>query len=212
MAGAPSSTWRRWRSKTALLLALAMLTSTLPGVALESAYAMGAGSVSDVSVLVTPDVAGVSAAAYTINFKASATGALVANSGTITVTATPGTKLSNCALVTDLVTHTSVDSCGGDAPPAATMTITTEVAIGAGDGVQMVFDGVTNATTVGTTLLLSLPRRTRPVTAGTLWCRGGAVSKLSVSVAPDVAGASGAAYTINFKASATGPWWLAQGP
>jgi hypothetical protein len=205
MADAPSSKWRRWRSKTALLLGLAMLTSALPGVALESAGATGRGSVSAVSVSVTPDVVGVSEAAYTINFKASATGALVDNSGTITVTAAPGTKLSNCALVTDLVTHSSVDSCAGDAPPAATMTITTQAAIGAGDGVQMVFDGVTNATTVGPHVL-AVSTSADAASSGryVLVARGGAVSKLSVSVAPDVAGASGAAYTINFKASATG--------
>ena len=205
MANTPSSKWCRWRWKTALLLALAMLTSTLPGVALESAYAMGGGTVSDVSISVTPDVAGVSGAAYAINFKASATGALGANSGTITVTAAPGTKLSNCALVTNLVTHSSVDSCGGDAPPAATMTITTEVAIGAGDGVQMVFDGVTNAGTVGPHAL-DVSTSADAASSGkyALVARGRAVSKLSVLVAPGVAGASGAAYTINFKASATG--------
>ena len=205
MANTPSSKWRRWRSKTALLLALAMVTSALSGVALESASATGRGSVSAVSVSVTPDVAGVSEAAYTINFKASATGALVDNSGTITVTAAPGTKLSNCALVTDLVTHSSVDSCAGDAPPAATMTITTQVAIGAGAGVQMVFDGVTNATTVGPHVLaVSTSADAASSARYALVARGGAVSKLSVSVAPDVAGASGAAYTINFQASATG--------
>ena len=124
---------------------------------------------------------------------------------TITVTAAPGTKLSNCALVTDLVTHSSVDSCGGDAPPAATMTITTEVAIGAGDGVQMVFDGVTNAGTMGAhALLVSTSADAASSGKYALVARGRAVSNLSVLVAPDVAGASGAAYTINFKASATG--------
>ncbi len=205
MASTPGSKWRRWRSKTVLLLALAMLTSTLPAVAHDSAYATGRGPVSDVSVSVTPNVAGVSGAAYTIDFKASATGALVANSGTITVTAARGTQLSRCALVTDLVTHSSVDSCGSDAPPAATKTITTEVAIGAGDGVQVVFDGVTNAPTVG---LHDLVLSTSADVAGSgryaLVARGAAVSKLSVSVAPGVAGASGAAYTIDFTASATG--------
>jgi hypothetical protein len=205
MANTPGSKWRRWRSKTTLLLALTMVTSALSGVALESAGATGRGSVSAVSVSVTPDVAGVSEAAYTINFKASATGALVASSGTITVTAAPGTKLSNCALVTDLVTHSSVDSCAGDAPPAATMTITTQVAVGSGDGVQMVFDGVTNATTVGPHVL-AVSTSADAASSGryALVARGGTVSKLSVSVAPDVAGASGAAYTINFRASATG--------
>jgi hypothetical protein len=98
---------------------------------------------------VTPDVAGVTGAAYTVGFKASASGALVASSGTITVTAAPGTKLPNCALVTDLATNASGDSCDGGAAPAATMTITTQVAIAAGDQVSVVFTGATNVSQPG---------------------------------------------------------------
>jgi hypothetical protein len=205
MATKTSSNWRSWRSKTALLLTLAMLAATLQGVAVETAGASGRGSVSRVSVSVTPDVAGVSGAAYTIGFKASAMGALVADSGTITVTAAPGTKLSECALITDLVTHISLDSCAGGYQPAASITITTEVAVGAGDEVQMVFDQVTNAITVGPHVL-RVATSADAANSGkyALVARGGAVSNLSVLVTPALAGASGAAYTINFKASATG--------
>ena len=107
------------------------------------------GAVSDVSVSVAPNVAGASRATYTVGFKASASGALVAGSGTITVTAAPGTKLPNCALVTDLATNASIDSCDGDAAPAATMTVTTQVAVAAGDQVRVVFTGATNGTQPG---------------------------------------------------------------
>ncbi len=184
---------------------LRVSTSTDGASSAKYALVARGGAVSNVSVSVTPDVAGVSGAAYSISFKASATGALVASHGTITVTAAPGTKLSDCAVVTDLVTHSSADSCAGDAPPAATMTITTEVAIGAGDGVQMVFDGVTNATTVGPHVLrVSTSTDGASSAKYALVARGGAVSNVSVSVTPDVAGVSGAAYSISFKASATG--------
>ena len=203
---------RSWPSNTALVLVVTMLASGLQGLAVESAGATGGGSVSDVSVSVTPDVAGVPGAAYTVGFKASATGALVAGSGTITVTAAPGTKLPNCALVTDQATHRSVDSCAGDAVPAATMTITTEVAVAAGDQVQMVFDGATNADAVGAhTLRVSTSADAGGSSTYVLVPRGRAVSDVSVSVAPNVAGVSGAAYTIGFKASTSGALVAASG-
>jgi hypothetical protein len=114
-----------------------------------SASAPSATGVSAVSVSVTPDVAGVPGAAYTIEFKTSATGALVAGAGTITVTAAPGTKLPNCALVTDLTTNQDDESCSGGVPPAATMTVTTQVPIAAGDQVRVVFTGATNTDVAG---------------------------------------------------------------
>jgi hypothetical protein len=161
--------------------------------------------VSAVSVSVTPDVAGVTGAAYTVGFKASASGALVENSGTITVTAAAGTLLPDCALVTDLATNRSVESCGGDAAPAATMTVTTEVAIAAGDQVRVVFTGATNADVAGPhTLKVSTSKDSAGSATYRLVPRGGAVSDVSVSISPNVAGASGAAYTIGFKASASG--------
>ncbi len=157
------------------------------------------------SLSVTPDVAGVTGAAYTVGFKASAAGALVAGSGTITVTAAPGTKLPNCALVTDLATNASIDSCDGDAAPAATMTVTTQVAVAAGDQVRVVFTGATNTDVAGLhTLEVSTSKGSAGSATYRLVPRGGAVSDVSVSVAPNVAGASRAAYTVGFKASASG--------
>jgi hypothetical protein len=63
------------------------------------------GAISGLSVSVTPNIAGAAGTTYTVGFNTSATGALVAGAGTITVTAAPGTKLPNCALVTDLTTN-----------------------------------------------------------------------------------------------------------
>jgi hypothetical protein len=74
---------------------------------------------------VTPKVAGASGATYAIEFRTSATGALAAGGGTIKVTAAPGTKLPNCALVTDLSAGTDpANLCAGGMAPAATMTLT----------------------------------------------------------------------------------------
>ena len=183
-------------------------TTAPPGTATTTrppGPAPSAAGVSAVSVSVTPNVAGVTGAAYTVGFKASASGALVENSGTITVSAAPGTKLPNCALVTDLATNSSVDSCGGDAAPAASMTVTTEVAIAAGDQVRVVFTGATNTDVAGLhTLEVSTSKDAAGRANYRLVPRGGAISGLSVSVTPNVAGASGTSYTIGFKASATG--------
>ena len=98
----------------------------------------------------TPKVAGASGATYTIEFRTSATGALAAGGGTIKATAAPGTKLPNCALVTDLSAGTDpANLCAGGMAPAATMTLTETSTIGPGDQVQMVFTGATNAAVVG---------------------------------------------------------------
>ncbi len=168
--------------------------------------AASASGVSAVSVSVTPDVAGVPGAAYTIGFNTSATGALVAGAGTITVTAAPGTKLPNCALVTDLTTGSDpTNLCAGGVAPAATMALTTQSTIGSGDRVQMVFTGATNAAMAGAhTLEVSTSKDAAGSAIYRLVPRGGAISGLSVSVTPNVAGASGTSYTIGFRTSATG--------
>ena len=165
-----------------------------------------AAGVSDLSVSVTPDVAGVSGAAYTIDFRTSATGALAAGSGTITVTAAPGTKLPDCAVVTDLTAGTDpVNLCDGGVAPAATMTLTAASAIGPGDRVEMVFTGATNPPEVGAhTLKVSTSKDPAGSALYKLVPRGGAISALSVLVTPKVAGASGATYTIEFRTSASG--------
>jgi hypothetical protein len=155
---------------------------------------------------VTPGVAGVPGAAYTIGFKTSATGTLVAGAGTITVTAAPGTKLPNCALVTDLTTGSDpLNLCAGGVAPAATMALTTQSTIGPGDRVQIVFTGATNAAVAGAyTLKVSTSKDSAGSAMYRLVPRGGAISGLSVSVTPNVAGASGTSYTIGFNTSATG--------
>ena len=159
---------------------------------------------SDLSVSVAPDVAGASGAAYTIDFKASATGALVANSGTISVTAATGTKLPRCAVVTDLVTHASEDSCAGDVPPASTMTITTQVAVGAGDDVQVVFSGATNSVVVGHQLRVSTSTDAGAITHYALAAPTGAVSSVSLAMTNRAGRATGVDYMVKFRASSTG--------
>jgi hypothetical protein len=184
-------------------------TSAPPGTATTTrppGPGASAAGVSAVSVSVTPDVAGVPGAAYTIGFKTSATGTLVAGAGTITVTAAPGTKLPNCALVTDLTTGSDpLNLCAGGVAPAATMALTTQSTIGPGDRVQIVFTGATNAAVAGAyTLKVSTSKDSAGSAMYRLVPRGGAISGLSVSVTPNVAGASGTSYTIGFNTSATG--------
>ncbi len=80
--------------------------------------------------------------------------------------------MPNCALVTDLATNASIDSCDGGAAPAATMTLTTEVAIAAGDQVRVVFTGATNAASPGRTLCgFPLPPMPAGEPATTSWHR-----------------------------------------
>ena len=134
----------------------------------------------------------------------------MAEAGTITVTAAPGTKLPSCALVTDLTARTDpANLCAGGVAPAATMTLTTASTIGPGDRVQMVFTGATNDAGVGAHILkVSTSKDSAGSAIYRLVPRGGAIAGLSVSVTPNVAGASGATYTIGFKTSAyRGRWW-----
>jgi hypothetical protein len=180
--------------------------STTTTATTAPAPAPSAAGVSAVSVSVTPDVAGVTGAAYTVEFNTSAEGALAAEDGTITVTAPPGTKLPNCALVTDLSARTdTANLCAGGVAPAASMTLTVASTIGPGDRVQMVFTGATNAAEAGAyTLKVSTSKDSAGSARYRLVPGGRAISDLSVSVTPNVAGASGATYTIVFKTSATG--------
>ena len=136
----------------------------------------GGRAISDLSVSVTPNVAGASGATYTVDFRTSASGALAAEGGTITVTAAPGTKLPNCAVVTDLSAGTDpANLCAGGVAPAASMTLTAASSIGPGDRVQMVFTGATNDAVVGPTPC-ECPLPPIPVVepATTSWHRGAA--------------------------------------
>ncbi|HTW07033.1 MAG TPA: IPT/TIG domain-containing protein [Acidimicrobiales bacterium] len=117
------------------------------------------------SVLATPadPAAGATGIAYTIHFTTSTSGALVGNSGTITLSAPPGTFLraNRCSFqfsaeVTDLNTGMSgseemcsgsVNDNGGD------IQLATPVAIGARDRVVMVLTGLANPLKPGLRIL-----------------------------------------------------------
>ena len=143
---------------------LRVSTSTDAGAITHYSLAAPTGAVSSVSLALTNPASRAAGVDYMIEFRASATGALVAGAGTITVTTAPGTELPNCALVTDLASHGSTESCAGGSSPGA-MVLTTQVAVAGGDEVQVVFDGVTNGSTAGANELRGLDALPTPVVA-----------------------------------------------
>ena len=106
-------------------------------------------ALSGVSVGLSSPAAGVRGVTYTVQFTASATGALAQNEGTITVAAAAGTVLPTCAVVKDITSEDSYSRCS-QGEPGASVTLSTPIDVGAGHVVQVVFDGVTNTAVVGT--------------------------------------------------------------
>ena len=191
-------------TNTAVAGSHTLTVSTSSDAAATASYAtVPGGALSGVSVGLSSPAAGVRGVTYTVQFTASATGALAQNQGTITVAAAAGTVLPTCAVVKDITSGDSYSRCG-DGEPGASVTLSTPIDVGAGHVVQVVFDDVTNTAVAGSHTLTVSTSSDAAATASYATVPGGALSGVSVGLSSPAAGVRGVTYTVQFTASATG--------
>lgn len=204
-----------------LLLAVLATVTLITGVTSAQAVAAvraspAATAVSGLSVTPSTTAAGATEVDYTVDFTASAAGALTANQGTVTLALPPGSIFNKgnaieglSMHVTDLTSGQSGLSFGFQgslSDGAATFTGPLPIEIAAGDQVTITYTEVTNALLTGPrTASFSTSSDTTPVAAPlTLTPGSQPVSALGVSASSTAAGASEVNYTVDFKASRTG--------
>jgi hypothetical protein len=198
-------------AETGLALTVGASTERLP--ATTPAYATTAPqALSGVTaVALSSPVAGASAVSYTVGFAASSSGALVANHGTLTVAAPPGTVFPSAATsyaIHDLSNATSFGAAAVVSNGGATATLTVQGTVNPGDQLTLTIAGVTNPSpaAIGLTLVLSSSSDTNPATTppyATATPR--TLSGLTaVSLSSSIAGATGVTYSIGFAASSAG--------
>jgi len=205
----------RFRSTTSTVL-FASLAALLAGALVSggvlgtpSASAASATSVTSVTgPSPSPDAAGYQAI-YTVGFTTSASGALEANSGTITLSAPAGTAFPSEASDYSVNGVVASSVSGGSTP--ASVTVTTPVAIADSASVTVVAASVTNPSTPSDTYTLAVSTSSDTAPADTpAYSIATAVSNLTgPSPSTSAAGAQGVAYTISFATSASGA--LAEG-
>jgi len=220
--------FERW---AAIPVAWLLLTRVVTGVtALFGAPAAGAqGAVSGVHVTLSSPAAGATEVTYLVRFTTSATGALAAGAGTITVTAAPGTVFPTCDSVTDLKTGATSDACTtGGAKPSSTVTLVSEIAIAGGDTVLVTLNDVTNPAKPPSSIRVPIPPHSSSTMGGgrspnlaadflevrtssdgprsTVYAlvKQGHLSEVSVARSTISSRATGVTYTYSFKTSVSG--------
>lgn len=189
---------RRGRSYLVAVVAVATIAAVLGGIGTA-----GASTVGSLSVSVQPPVAGATGARYSIAF--TNTSALSVND-TISLTGPAGTVFPySCSYqIIDTTPNPDVVLQGACATPGddtndIDLYVWTEIP--AGHALQIVADDVGNAATSGSkTLTLATSTDTSPAVAGFTLSAPSAVTGVTTSVVPDVAGASGARWTVDFSA------------
>jgi len=200
------------------------VTSASPGAAVDAvATGSAASAVTGLSVTPSTTAAGATEVDYTVDFSASATGALAANQGTVTLALPAGSVFNRgnaieglSMNVEDLTTGQNGVSFGFQgslSDGAATFTGPLPIAIAARDKVRITYTEVANAPVTGPqTASFSTSSDTTPVTAPfTLTSGSQRVSALSVSASSTAADASEVNYTVDFTASPTGGLVASQG-
>jgi len=197
-----------------LVGAISLSALVLPGVA------YGATSVSSVSVSVSPASAG-SSASYTVGFTTSASGALGALSGTVTLVAPCGTAFPSLASAGYSVNGTlaliATTSSSSGCSTANEVTITLDASVGASSPVQVSASGVTNPPAGTYTMQVSTSADTAPAQSASYTISsagsgsgsgsgsGGSVGSLTgPAPVPPAGGATAVAYTLDFTTSASG--------
>ncbi|MHB1891293.1 MAG: beta strand repeat-containing protein, partial [Acidimicrobiales bacterium] len=142
-----------------------------------------------------------SAATYTIGFTTSATGALAASSGTISLSVPSSSTIFPTAAADYTVNGTAATSVGGGGTSA--VTITTPVAIGNSSTVKIVITGVTNP--AGGTYNLSVHTSSDTVSVtGPSYAIGTSVTSVTGPSPTPATATVSATYTVGFTTSASG--------
>jgi YVTN family beta-propeller protein len=182
-------------------------SDTTPATASFSVTA-GDQQVSGLSVQPSATAAGVSGVSYTVDFTASATGVLVQNQGTVTLALPSGSAFAGEVQFDDQTTGATgiaLDSRGSTSDSGATLTITSPVAVAAGDSVQLTYTNATNAPVGGgQQATLATSSDTQPVAASFTLTGGQSVTVSEFAASTSAAGATGVSYTAQFTTSSTG--------
>ena len=174
-------------------------------------------AVGDLTLAVTTLAARASEVTYTVEFTASASGALPAASGAITMQAAVGTFPSAppcgqaVATVTDLITKASgqVDLCETEqaivSQGGAKLELLTPVGIGAGHRAEIAITGLFNPKVPGPAVLSVATSSDGTRSVGyTITGHGIPVAALSVALSTSAARATRVTYTVDFTTSAAG--------
>ncbi len=148
----------------------------------------------------TPATPGTSAT-YSVGFTTSATGALAAGSGTITLSVASSGTVFPSAASDYTVGGTAVSTVTGGGTSA--VTITTPIAIGNSSAVKVAISSVTNPSSGNYTLAVNTSSDTVPVDTAS-YAIGSSISSVTgPSPSSDLAGAT-ATYSVGFTTSSTG--------
>ncbi len=168
------------------------------------AAASGPGSVSGVSVSLSTSAAGATEVDYTAGFTTSSTGALTANTSTISIsTSGPTEFVDSCNYtVTDTTTAASSTACPTSVP-SSTVTITTPINIHHGDHVTVQAVEVVNSPSTGSQTLTVSTSADLAGTTNFSLVAPSPVSGVSVSLSTVAAGATEVDYTAAFTTSSS---------
>ena len=151
-------TCKRWHQPTrksssasiarSLLLVAVALTLLVQGGQAANAAPPSRLPVTALSVGLSTPVAGAAGITYTTRFTTSAHGDLAQDNGTITIKAAAGTVLPSCATLLDVTANVRNSACGNSGESSTTMRVGTHIA--PNHVVELVLDGVTTTTSLGT--------------------------------------------------------------
>ena len=195
------------------VVALGVLCMT--GLFSASPAAATGSSVLSPAVTLSTTAAGAPGVTYDAEFTTSPSGALTANSGTITVALPTGTVIPNQAIILrDAKTGITLGGTGGPAfsNNHATATWTVNPAVPAVTKLQATITGVTNAPSGSAQALISTSSDS--AAAGTSpfnLTAPKAASSPSATLSTTVQAAKGVSYTVDFTASSTGELQPSQG-
>ncbi|MCU1454773.1 MAG: hypothetical protein JWN46_2919 [Acidimicrobiales bacterium] len=165
-----------------------------------------ATSVTALSIVVATRTAGAPAAIYHVTFTTHS--ALVAGSGTISLTAPAGTVFPSAPSAYMVATGTSggaVTVAPSVGSGGAAVTVTVPVAVTAADTVGLAIEGVTNTSAVGLqSVTAKTSADTAPVSTTFTTVAPGPAQAARVVVSPQTAGATDVALAIALTGSATG--------
>jgi hypothetical protein len=175
------------------------------GAGAGTAGATQSGTLSGVSVTLSTNAAGATEVDYNAAFTASATGALDANTGTITLSTSGSTIFpSDCSYtVTDITTGQSTETCPSGSA-TSTVTISAGIAVNNGDKVKVAVTEVANASSTGSQTFTVSTSSDHAASTSFSLVAAGSVSGVSVSLSTNAAGANVVDYTAAFTASSTG--------
>src|SRR5205807_4182126 len=198
MAFRPAVLLRRRIAQLAAAVAAVMAL-----IGFTAAPAAAVGSVGSVSLALSSRAAGATQVTWSVHFKTTSTGALAANSGTITVAGGSGVVVSTVSCdyrITDL-TSGSTASCPTLVTGTSKAQVTVPFAIGASHEVSLTMAGTKNGATASSTGTVNTSADLTAVALGNSFVAPLSVANASAARSTTAAGAKGVRWTVQFKAN-----------